>query len=562
MVATAHPQATRAALAVLAQGGAAIDAAIAAQAVLGLVEPQSSGLGGGALAMHWDASRQALTSWDGLAAAPSRSTRGLTVDVDGRLLDSAASRHGGRSVGVPGALALLTSLHQRHGKLPWASLFASAITLADEGFALAPYLHSVLSGPNAARDHLEMRGLYFGAEGRVLPVGSIVRNPAYAKTLRSLASLGAQGWLRAGAAQDIVAASQRGYRASLMTEADVLAYQAEPREPLCAPFQRWRVCVMGPSSYGGVVVLQMLGMLGMLGPLQTMPIQRSHSLPSSSFNFDDAAFVHAFIEAGRLAQADRLLHLGDPAFVKAPLAALLDPAYLQTRAAGINITRRAESAQPGVPATQLPGVAVPEATTSQIAIADSAGNALSITTTINLNFGSRLMVGGYVLNNAMTNFSPEPPPGQTRANQIVANQMAANRMAPNKRPVTSMAPTMVFDERGQPVLVGGSAGGGQIVDYIAQALIDMLAQQRTPQQALARGHVSTAVPGTVQLERGTPVQGLAKVLTEMGHQPVVTEMTSGLAFIQRTPQGWIGAADPRRDGVALGQWPPSQAPLH
>ena len=543
MVVTAHPLATRAALDMLAAGGAPIDAAIAAQMVLGLVEPQSSGIGGGALAMLWDAQRRELSSWDGLAAAPSRATPGLAVDVDGSKLDDTAAQRGGRSVGVPGTLALLETLHQRHGKLPWPSLFAPAIAPAEQGFAMPPYLHRVLSAPGAAADHAQMRALYVDERGKVLPVGATVRNAAYARTLRAVAELGAQGWLAAGAARAIVQAAQGGYRASLMNEADLLAYRAAQREPLCAPFLRWRVCMMGPSSYGGVAVLQMLQMLQ-----DRVLVDSSNRAAATAFDFDDPAFVHLYVEVGRLAQADRLRHVGDPAFVNVPTKELLSPAYLHQRALTIQSTHAARSVAPGrLPARGIDAPAEAElasSNTSQIAIVDAHGNALSITTTINLNFGSRLMVDGFVLNNAMSNFAPAPAAGQTRANQ----------MAPLRRPTSSMAPTMVFDAAGTPVVVGGSAGGGQIVDYIAQSLIEMLARDATPAQALARGHVSTAVAGSVQLERGSTAARLAPALTALGHKVEVTEMTSGLGFIKRVaPQAWIGAADPRRDGVALGQ---------
>ena len=529
VAATAHPLATRAALVMLERGGSAADAAVAAQMVLGLVEPQSSGIGGGALAMHWDAQTRQLTSFDGLAAAPARVTAGLTVDVDGSRLDTESVQRGGRSVGVPGALALLETLHQRHGRLPWATLFEPAITLAEGGFAMPRYLHDVLSAPGASRNHPDMVGLYFDAQGRVLPIGTLLRNPTYAKTLREIAALGPQGWLRQGGAREFVAAAQGGAKASLVTEADLQSYRVQPREPLCAPFKRYRVCAMGPSSFGGVVVLQMLQML-------------EHT--PTRYDFDDAEFVHRYAEAGRLGQADRLRYVGDPGHVSVPTASLLAPGYLGQRAALIDTARAMPEARPGAvgsaTSSWLSDRAEHAATTSQIAIVDARGNALSITTTINLNFGSRLMAGGYVLNNAMTNFSDPPPPGQQQANQ----------MAAAKRPVSSMAPTIVFDEHGAPVVVGGSAGGGQIVDYIAQSLIEMLVHGRTPAEALARGHVSTAVAGTVQLERGTPAAAQADALRAKGHRVDVVEMKSGLAFVKRTPQGWIGAADPRRDGTS------------
>jgi gamma-glutamyltranspeptidase / glutathione hydrolase len=529
VVATANPLATQAALAMLARGGTAADAALAAQLVLGLIEPQSSGLGGGALAMVWDASTKQLSSFDGLAAAPARVTAGLTLDADGSRLDAEAVRRGGRSVGVPGALVLMETLHQRHGRLPWATLFEPAIALAEGGFAMPRYLHDVLAAPGAARDHPSLRDLYFDTQDRVLPIGTLLRNPAYAHTLRRIATLGAQGWLREGGAREFVAAAQGGAKPSFIVEADLLAYRVQERAPLCAPFQRYRVCAMGPSSFGGVVVLQMLPML------ERAP---------TSFNFDDAEFVHRYAEAGRLAQADRQRYVGDPGYVNVPTAALLAPDYLARRATLIDASRAMPEARAGALGSNvshgLSDTTEHATTTSQVAVVDASGNALAITTTINLNFGSRLTAGGYVLNNAMTNFSDAPPPGQQRANQ----------MAPGKRPVSSMAPTIVFDADGAPVVVGGSAGGGQIVDYIAQSLLEMLVHERTPAQALARGHVSTAVGGVVQLERGTPQAALADALRAKGHRVEVVDMKSGLAFVKRTPQGWTGAADPRRDGAA------------
>lgn len=534
IAATANPLATQAALSMLARGGSAVDAAVAAQMVLGLVEPQSSGIGGGALAMYWDAGKKQLTSFDGLAAAPARVTPGLTLDTDGARLDADMVSRGGRSVGVPGALALLEALHQRSGKLPWATLFEPAITLAQSGFAMPRYLHDVLSAPTAARDHAQMRALYFDSGGRVLPLGSLIKNPDYARTLAVIARLGPRGWLQAGAAREIVAAAQGGPKPSLMVEADLLDYRVQTREPLCAPFQRFRVCAMGPSSFGGVAVLQMLQML---------------DRPGSSFNFDDTEFVHRYVEAGRLAQADRLRYAADPGVVPVPTAALLARGYLDQRAALINPMRAMAEARAGdiqsSRAVAPPDRAEHATTTSQIAIVDAAGNALAITTTINLNFGSRLMVGGFVLNNALTNF----------ASFTSAPRARANAMAAGKRPVSSMAPTIVFDEHGEPVVVGGSAGGGQIVDYIAASLIEMLATGRSPAQALARGHVSTALAGVVQLEQGTEAAVHADALRAKGHRVEVTHMKSGLAFVRRNGQGWIGAADPRRDGSAQTGWP-------
>jgi gamma-glutamyltranspeptidase / glutathione hydrolase len=560
-VSTAHPLATDAAIRMLDLGGSAIDAAVAAQMVLGLVEPQSSGIGGGSLLLHWDAQARRLTSHDGLAAAPARVTAGLTVDVDGSALRSADLQRGGRSVGVPGTLAVLKQVHAQQGKLPWPALFAPAIELAERGFPMPAYLHGILSMPQAAADHPDMLALYFGPDGRPYPVGATVINPAYAATLRRIASRGPSGLWEQDAGTALIASMQRGFRRSLIAESDLSAYQAVQRDPICAPFLAYSVCLMAPPSFGGVVVLQVLQMLELRAP---------QAAAGTRFNFDDPEFLHVYAEAGRLAQADRLRYVGDPGFVQVPVRSLVSPDYVRARARLIDATRTTSDVTAGeVPVGQAP-LPVPIATpkslvdaspalpvapvsqadaaevadaTSQLAIVDGKGNALSMTTTNNLNFGSRLMVDGYVLNNAMTNFSAAPRPGQS----------APNRMEAGKRPVTSMAPTIVFDQAGMPVVVGGSAGGGQIVDYISASLVDMLANGRSPAQALALGHVSTAVKGKLQLEKGTGVALKASALAAKGHTVDIVPMTSGLGFLKRQGDAWLGAADPRRDGVALGR---------
>lgn len=540
-MATANPLATRAGLRMLAQGGTPIDAAIAGQMVLGLVEPQSSGLGGGSLIMYWDKASNKLTSYDGLAAAPGHVTAGLNVDVDGSALKNGDVDRGGRSVGIPGTLAVLKLVHERFGKLPWATLFAPAIELAEGGFPLQPYLHGILSASTAAADHPDMLPLYFGADGKVKAVGATVVNPAYAATLRRIARGGPSELWKGDAGAAIVASAQRGFRPSLMTQDDLSAYRARQRVPICSPFLAYSVCVMAPPSFGGLVVLQVLQMLearpaGGSGPLR--------------FNFDDPEFVHYFAEAGRLAQADRQKYVGDPDFVSVPSGQLLANAYVRNRARLIDPARAARDFDAGQVDEKAASrisiaepVSEPSDATSQLAIVDKDGNAMSMTTTTNLNFGSRLMANGFVLNNAMTNFSPPPRAGQ----------IGPNRMQAGKRPVTSMAPTIVFDASGQPFVVGGSAGGGQIVDYISESLVEMLANGRTPAQALARGHVSTAVRGKLQLEARTTASSLAPALTAKGHDTAIVPLPSGLGFLMRRADGWLGAADPRRDGVAQGQ---------
>jgi gamma-glutamyltranspeptidase / glutathione hydrolase len=536
-VTTAHPLASNAALRILNAGGAPIDGAIAAQMVLGLVEAQASGIGGGTLILHFDASTNKLESFDGLAAAPSRVTNALTIDTDGSVINSDLVQRGGRSAGVPGTLAVLKQVHAHHGKLPWAKLFEPAIELAESGYPMAAYMHGILSLPNAAADHPELASYLFTGDGKPKAIGSTVKNPAYAATMRRIAANGPeQAWGKDQA--DFIAAVQRGNRPSLITPNDLTSYQPQARDPLCAPFLTYSVCMMAPPSFGGVVVLQML---------QILEHRAVSNTTAKKFSFDDAEFVHTYVESGRLAQADRLQYVGDPGFTRVPTDALLARDYLQERARSITPARMIPEATPGNVEKKVALLErAPEAqsadATSQIAIVDKQGNALSMTTTNNLNFGSRIVANGAIVNNALTNFTGVPRAGQA----------APNRMQAGKRPVTSMAPTIVFDRAGIPVAVGGSAGGGQIVDYIAQTLVEMLANGRTPSEALVKGHVSTAIRGKVQLEKDTPVAALAEALRAKGHVVDVVTMPSGLGFLLRQGDGWIGAADPRRDGVAVG----------
>ena len=519
IVVTAHPLATRTALAMLDRGGSPVDAAIAAQMVLGLVEPQSSGIGGGAIALYWDAASRKLTSFDGLAAAPSQVTAALDVDVDGSPLDRQAALRGGRAVGVPGALAMLRLAHARFGKLPWRDLFTPAIELAERGFALAPYEHDILVRETIARGNAAMRRLYFAADGAPFAAGTLLRNPEYARTLRTIADNSPERWLENGGAAAFVAAAQGGFRPSLMVEHDLLDYRAVEREPLCGAFLVYAVCTMGPPSHGGLIVLQMLQMA---------------EARAAGFDFADASFVHVLAEASKIGQADRRRYLGDPAFVAVPARELASADYARRRAAEIGDVAQ-DRATPARAA-----LAGAEEMTSQIVIADSQGSVLSLTTTINLNFGAGLMADGYVLNNAMNLFASAP-----RAGEFVPN-----RMEPRKRPTSAMAPTIAFDRDGQVVLAGGSAGGGPIPDYVAQSVIEMLANGRSPEEAIARGHLTSFARGKLQLEKGTPIAALVPALRAKGHDVEEVRLLSGLAFIKRERAGWIGAADPRRDGTA------------
>ncbi|MFM8768171.1 MAG: gamma-glutamyltransferase family protein, partial [Rubrivivax sp.] len=385
MVATAHPLATQAGLHILAQGGTAVDAAIAAQLVLGLVEPQSSGLGGGLLMLHWDQTQQRLSAIDGLAAAPRRATASLRTDIDGSLLPSEPSQRGGRSVGVPGALPALVLAHEKHGRLAWSALVEPARRLAVEGFPLPPYLHSVLSSPEAGRELPRDFGLYFGPDGRPLAVGSVIRHPAYARTMEQIATLGPQAWWIQHAAPGFSQAAQGGFKPSLMTLDDVRAYRPVEREALCAPFLVYRICTAPPPSFGGIAVLQILQMV--------------QYRAMSRFDFEDPAFLHLYVEAGRLAQADRRLHVGDPDHTPVPTAQMISPDYLARRAMLISAERALPNPAAGQPKAMAPAAmddGPSHAQTSQLASADRQGNVVSLTTTNNLNFGARLVFDGVV----------------------------------------------------------------------------------------------------------------------------------------------------------------------
>lgn len=526
MVAAANPLAAAAGLDALKRGGSVVDAAIAVQMVLTVVEPQSSGLGGGTLMLVWDQDSGALSALDGLAAAPARTTASLRTDVNGDTQPLKDVARHGRAVGVPGTVRVMALAHQRHGKLPWASLFQAGIHSAEDGFPMSPYLHDSLQRLPQLAENPAIRNVFYDASGQVLPVGATVRNPLLADALRKVAADPEainQGALTA----DVLAAIGAGKYPSLIQAADLAAYRPVERTPICGPFLSWKVCTFPPPSFGGVSVLQQLGMLA---------ARRIDTLAPGS-----AAADHLLIDTARIARADRLAYIGDPAQVKAPVRQLIAPDYVRERAAllsGKAVTSPRPGVFAGVPAPA--GADAPGTTeTSQVAIVDARGNALSMTTTINLNFGSWLMPHGFFLNNALTNFSSAHGKG------------APNAMAPNKRPVTSMAPTMVFDGDGRLALVTGSAGGGYIVDYIAQAVVGILAWGLRPADALALPHVA-GNSGRSQVEKGRVATDTIAQLAARGHKLEQVDMKSGAAAIRVTPQGLDGAADPRRDGAALG----------
>jgi len=534
MVVAANPLAAEAGRQMLREGGSAADAAIAAQLVLNLVEPQSSGIGGGAFLLHWSERQRRVESFDGRETAPAAARPDRFLGPDGKPLAFMEAVVGGRSVGVPGTLRMLALVHARHGRLPWARLFEPAIRLAEEGFAISPRLHALL----AAEKHLARlepaRSYFYGADGQAKPAGTVLRNPAFAATLRLLAEQGADALYAGALADDIVAAvTQAPVAPGDIAAADLAAYRAKERPPVCGLYRRYRVCGMGPPSSGGIAVLQILGLL------QRFDLRRLKPASVES--------LHLFAEAGRLAYADRDRYLADPDFVPVPVRGLVDPAYLAARSLLIDPERDRGKAEPGVPPEKHAllrgdGTALDLPSTSHLSIVDAEGNAVSMTTTIENEFGSRLMVDGFLLNNELTDFSFRPE---------ADGKPVANRVEPGKRPRSTMAPTLVFGPDGKLLLAVGSPGGAEIVNYVALTLIAVLDWGMDIQSAVDLPHLGNR-NGNTEIEAGPDAEALAAALRARGHTVTIRTLNSGLHGVMRTKRGLEGGADPRREGVALG----------
>ena len=532
MVAAGHPLAVEAGLGMLDRGGTAVDAMIATQLVLNLVEPSSSGIGGGAFLLHYEAKAKRLTAIDGRETAPAGATAALFMNADGKPLEFAPARNSGRSVGTPGTLRLLEVAHARYGKLPWKDLFQPAIELAERGFPVSERLHRQLGIEKVDFDATARA--YFFADGKPQAIGTTLRNPEFAATLRAIAAGGADAFYTGEVAADIAAAARRHPSgAGTLAPEDIAAYRTRDVDPLCGKYRRWNVCGMPPSSSGGVAVLQILGALERFDLAKIRP--------------GSAEAVHLKAEAERLAFADRGKYLGDDRFVDVPVRGLVDATYVAARSRLIAPEKSMGRAAPGTP----PGAKVAlvedlhdEAMgTSHIAIVDGGGNAVSMTTTIVSNFGNGQMVRGFLLNNQLTDFNFAAVEG---------GATVANAVAPGKRPRSSMAPTVVLDGNGRLEMLAGSPGGSLIIGYVAKALIATLDWNLDPQRAIDLPNFGSR-NGPTEVEQGTELEGVQATLKAMGHETRAIPMTSGLQVIRRIPSGWAGASDPRREGVARGR---------
>ncbi len=532
MAAAANPLAATAGRTILRAGGSATDAAIAIQLVLNLVEPQSSGIGGGAFLVHWDETARKVTTLDGRETAPAAARPDRFIR-DGRPMPFREAVIGGRSVGVPGTLKLLEEAHRRWGRLPWPDLVAPALGLAEDGFAVSPRLNGLLAGDRDLPKNPRAAALFYEADGRAKAVGTLLKNPAFAGTLRAIAAQGADALYKGPIAEDIVATvAEHPGNPGDMTLDDLAAYRVEERPPVCGSYRVWRLCGMGPPSSGAVAVQQMLGML------ESVDLRRMGPGPEAA---------HWLGEAGRLAFADRNLYLGDPAFLAVPVRGLIDRDYIRSRAALIDPGHSMGKAQAGDPPHRRAGLLAPsdgvEHGTSHISVVDAQGNAVAMTTTIEGGFGSHLMTkAGFLLNNELTdfNFTPEED-----------GKPVANRVEPGKRPRSSMAPTLVFDAFGRLHAVVGSPGGSQIIEFVAKTLVALLDWRMDPQQAADFGNFGSR-NGPTELEAGTEAEAWKPALEAKGHKVQIMEMTSGTQVIVKTPEGFLGGADGRREGVAIG----------
>lgn len=532
VVAAANPYAAKAGRTILEKGGSAVDAAIATQLVLTLVEPQSSGIGGGTFMMVYNKKNQQLTSFDGRETAPSNADETLFLNKHGKAVKWIEAVVGGRSVGVPGVLHAFASAHKQYGKLEWAELFAPAIKLADQGFVISPRLHSLLAKQiNPGVTKLPVIRDYFFPDGKAIAIGSLKKNPPLANLYRDIAAQGIDAFYKGSNAKQMVDAVQNSQVApGKLALNDLANYQSQQRDAVCTPYHQYKVCSMAPPSSGGVAVLQILALLEEKNMAQYQP--------------NEEQALHYFTQASRLAFADRNVYMGDPAFADIPTEELLAADYIKQRSQ--LITEKDTHATAGEPRVKL-SYAIDDAfelpSTSHVSIVDSDGNAVSMTSSIEMAFGSTVMVNGYILNNQLTDFALSPSKN---------GKLMANRVEAGKRPRSSMSPVMVFNKDGSLRLVVGSPGGSRIINYVSQVVIGVLDWKLSAQQAIDLPRITNRNNYT-SLEKGTEIVNAAEALSKRGHTVRIVDLNSGLHSVEVINGKLYGGADPRREGIALSE---------
>ncbi|MBU2976766.1 gamma-glutamyltransferase [Alteromonas sp. C1M14] len=533
MVVAANPYASWAGKNIIEKGGSAIDAAVAVQAMLTLVEPQSSGIGGGAFILYWDNTTKTLHTFDGRETAPA-AVNPYWFFNGKKTMKWIEAVVGGKSVGVPGALKALETAQSEFGKLPWNALFSDAIETSEKGFRVSPRLaHLVELDKHPGLSKFPSSATYFYPAGLPLKEGTIKKNKALAETLTHIAAEGTDYFYKGPVAEKIVkAVNNAAVNPGKMTLEDLANYTALKKKPVCGDYRTHKVCGMAPPSSGGINVYQILKLL------------EGQNLAAMSP--DSAAFINVFAQASALSFADREMFVADSDFVDIPFASLINAPYLTQRAKNIDPKKPWHKAKPGQPYTPEKltlGMNLEQPNTSHFSIVDKAGNAVSITTSIEFMFGSGLMVDGFLLNNQLTDFSFNPERG---------GWPVANRVEAGKRPRSAMSPTMVFDDKGDLELVVGSPGGSRIIDYVAQTIIGVLDFNLDIQQAINLPRVTNRNDYTA-LEKGTDIENLKPELEALGHPVKVMDLNSGLHGVQIKDGKLIGGADPRREGVAVGQ---------
>lgn len=533
MIVTANKHATEAGNNMLKQGGSAVDAMIAAQLVLSLVEPQSSGIGGGAFLLHWDKKKKELLTYDGRETAPASAKPDHFLDQNKKPLEFHTAIKKGLGVGVPGIIRLLETSHKAHGKLPWATLFAPAIKLAENGFEVSPRLHKLLTFVPPRLFGKEARSYFYDEQGKPRPVGYILKNPQYAETLKVLAKDGASAFYKGPIAEALVKkVAEISDNKNGMTLNDLSSYVVKKRDPVCVTYRKRKVCGMGPPSSGALTIGQVLKLIEPYN-LRTGPT--------------DHQVLHYIAEAQKLAYADRAKYMADSDFIPVPKG-LLDKKYLDERRKLIIKNKTMKVANAGKPPLLKQGFFGKDATkempgTSHLSIVDAEGNAVSMTTSIETAFGSKYMVGGFLLNNQLTDFSFKP----ADANGVAI----ANRIEGGKRPRSSMSPTIVFDRNDNLILVVGSPGGSRIILYVLKTIIAMVDWGLDQQAAVALANFGSR-NGPFELE--APGKGMTKVfLKAFGHKVYITDMNSGLHVILKSKNMLYSGIDPRREGTAMGE---------